>query len=935
MEAVREGPKSTLSSGKVVALAAGLSVGATVGYIVYRQIKSTSSPLANTEESRMSVPLEVYRTVTKYQASFLDLVMQKSGAHVRVLSESSQAGEGEQSSQNSVCFLLQGSPQQVLLARCSLENLAADCETTTDVMEVPQTAFGRIIGRGGESLKLITRTTGARVLCPRERGRGLEKGVVSVTGTRLEVRRAKELILEKVFEDEAVRRRITQSSALRQKRRPFEPQGQRSEELMLEEAPQSLWMEEGGLVHANGVQTAVRDLAQDRGETVQLASEAREEDDLLSPASLSDVSKFEIPSPDLSFQPDEHLEVYVSASENPHHFWIQILGVRSLQLDKLTAEMSRFYSNGTLQEQRVETVVVGDIVAAPYRDYGTWNRARVLGVMGSGLVDLYYVDFGDNGELPRDSLRSMRSDFLSLPFQAIECSLAGVNPAGEVWSDQALDDFERLTHVAEWKPLLAKLCSYTHSEVSSWPSVQLYDNTEGKAVDLGEEMVSLGHAVPSQDNGNGGGDRDDPGTLQRMLDDVTGATSELSLSCISLSGVFSFRSVTNSFWRHMSSVTGHQNEEWVLKLATPSFSGSLSPLELQRADVDDSPSGFSFGLTHSTPAQQALVDLVSHILESPSPSEHPLSPDHQVPGELCHTLNRTTNLYSFSVPQLQLTHTLPLSSCTSSSTSSSPLEVVTSVLGSVMLSDNVFLEGSSYDGDEECGVTSSSGEVETTGGNSTWWSTRGDSLEEEVDEEQNSEGAIDIGSTPTFPTQRHLWLEEGSHGGGEDSTESPSVVVVGSSSSSFSSCGSDIIYMGSVAPAWEKGQAVSCPNVDGGNPQRRKATRLLFHLSEEAMDMNALESQAGMDEKTEEQRNRLDEHEMEEVNSPLGKEAGSEHRNKPSAGFHSPEVGTESGRLGIAERPPHQRSGLQTSEQLNKEPNCTEANDRRASPQEL
>lgn len=48
-------------------------------------------------------------------------------------------------------------------------------------------------------------------------------------------------------------------------------------------------------------------------------------------------------------------------------------------------------------------------MAAPYRDYGTYNRARVLGVLGSGLVDLYYVDFGDNGELPRDSLRSMRS----------------------------------------------------------------------------------------------------------------------------------------------------------------------------------------------------------------------------------------------------------------------------------------------------------------------------------------------------------------------------------------------------------------------------------------------------------------------------------------------------------------------------------------------
>ncbi|MEQ2173573.1 hypothetical protein GOODEAATRI_033399, partial [Goodea atripinnis] len=76
----------------------------------------------------------------------------------------------------------------------------------------------------------------------------------------------------------------------------------------------------------------------------------------------------------------------------------------------------------------METIVVGDIVAAPYRDQNTWNRAKVLGVTGSGLVDLYYVDFGDNGELSRDGLHPLRSDFLSLPFQAIECSLAGVRP---------------------------------------------------------------------------------------------------------------------------------------------------------------------------------------------------------------------------------------------------------------------------------------------------------------------------------------------------------------------------------------------------------------------------------------------------------------------------------------------------------------------------
>lgn len=57
----------------------------------------------------------------------------------------------------------------------------------------------------------------------------------------------------------------------------------------------------------------------------------------------------------------------------------------------------------------MDSIIVGDIVAAQYRDYGTWNRARVLGNTTLGLVDLYYVDFGDNGELPREHLRSMRS----------------------------------------------------------------------------------------------------------------------------------------------------------------------------------------------------------------------------------------------------------------------------------------------------------------------------------------------------------------------------------------------------------------------------------------------------------------------------------------------------------------------------------------------
>lgn len=63
---------------------------------------------------------------------------QKSGAKINVLPNTEE--------QTMVNFLIQGSPEQILVAQCALEKLATDCEVITDVLDVPQTAFGRIIG---------------------------------------------------------------------------------------------------------------------------------------------------------------------------------------------------------------------------------------------------------------------------------------------------------------------------------------------------------------------------------------------------------------------------------------------------------------------------------------------------------------------------------------------------------------------------------------------------------------------------------------------------------------------------------------------------------------------------------------------------------------------------------------------------------------------
>ncbi|KAM6038137.1 tudor and KH domain-containing protein isoform 2-T2 [Theristicus caerulescens] len=418
-------------------------------------------------------------------------IIGRKGATIKKLSQETgvridveREDEGEET-----VLLISGSPGQVCQAKAAVHQIVAESAPVSEQLCVPQRAVGRIIGRGGETVRGICRSSGAKVLCKHEADAGLAPvRVIQLSGTRKEVAAAKKLIMEKLMEDDAFRKELAQSTATRcQRKQPLgsrrEPEPLPDEALELGEEDESSSWGEGSLLGQAPFEEA---------EELEDESEELEE-----PAAGPDaaVPKFEIPSPDFSFHADEHLEVYVSAAENPSHFWIQIIGHRSLQLDKLTTEMRQYYqSSGRAAE--LATVQAGDIVAAPYGDSSDWYRARVLGTLENGNLDLYYVDFGDNGEVPREALRALRSDFLSLPFQAIECSLAGVAPAGAGWEEAALDAFDRLTHCAAWEPLVAKISSYAQSGLGTRPNVRLYDLRHGQSLDVGAELVRLGHAVP-------------------------------------------------------------------------------------------------------------------------------------------------------------------------------------------------------------------------------------------------------------------------------------------------------------------------------------------------------------------------------------------------------------------------------------------------------
>ncbi|XP_012378092.1 tudor and KH domain-containing protein isoform X1 [Dasypus novemcinctus] len=539
---------TSLSTIQKIALGLGIPASATVAYILYRRYRESREERLtfvgeDDIEIEMRVPQEAVKLIIGRQGANIKQLRKQTGARIDVDTE--DVGDER-------VLLISGFPVQVCKAKAAIHQILTENTPVSEQLSVPQRSVGRIIGRGGETIRSICKASGAKITCDKEsEGTLLLSRLIKISGTQREVAAAKHLILEKVSEDEELRKRIAHSAETRVPRK--QPISVRREEVTEPggAGEPTMWKNTGTSKvqattlavppHNGGGDMAVVGPAQEEGAWGKPNGDNLQEE---SGAQASpEMSVFEIPSPDFSFHADEYLEVYVSASEHPNHFWIQIIGSRSLQLDKLVSEMTQHYDNSLPEDL---TVQVGDIVAAPLPTNGSWYRARVLGTLENGNLDLYFVDFGDNGDCPLKDLRALRSDFLSLPFQAIECSLARIAPTGEQWEEEALDEFDRLTHCADWKPLVAKISSYVQTGISTWPKIYLYDTSNGKKLDIGLELVRKGYAVelPEDMEEN----RTSPDTLQEMatetdvslgsmLTEAKKSPGEIAhtLSCFSLS----------------------------------------------------------------------------------------------------------------------------------------------------------------------------------------------------------------------------------------------------------------------------------------------------------------------------------------------------------------------------------------------------------------
>lgn len=137
-----------------------------------------------------------------------------------------------------------------------------------------------------------------------------------------------------------------------------------------------------------------------------------------------------------------------------------------------------------------QPVEAGVICAAPVMN--GWFRAQIIYVFENRTeCEIKFVDYGGFSQVPISSLRQIRSDFMTLPFQASECYLANVRPVDRnaSWSSEATAVFEEL---AQGQILQALLVEYAEDGI---PCVHLYRVQGVSSMFINRELVERGLAV--------------------------------------------------------------------------------------------------------------------------------------------------------------------------------------------------------------------------------------------------------------------------------------------------------------------------------------------------------------------------------------------------------------------------------------------------------
>ncbi|XP_034101447.1 tudor and KH domain-containing protein homolog [Drosophila albomicans] len=400
------------------------------------------------------------------------LIIGRGGANIKLIEEKTGAKIRLRDKDTTQKFCdISGQPDSVKAARVMLIREIERAPIVKVELLVPQRLANKINGRGGEILQDISRTSLAKINIDPNGRNG--KAKVTIVGNQKQVNIARKLLDDQIEEDEQLRLAVDEVEQRREPRR--------------------------------------------------------------SPTSLSITSSMYSSQTSLSSQPprdklmaargdDKPMEVYVSAVASPTKFWVQLVGPQSKKLDDMVQEMTSYYSSAENRaKHQLTTPYIGQIVAAVFKFDEKWYRAEIVDIMPNQynpkeqVIDLYFVDYGDSEYISPADICELRTDFLTLRFQAVECFLANVKSTitdePNTWQKTSISKFEELTEVAHWRKLIARVVTYKERPKISQskavnaatrdgtplPGVELFDPTEGIELNIADLLITQGFALPLDD----------------------------------------------------------------------------------------------------------------------------------------------------------------------------------------------------------------------------------------------------------------------------------------------------------------------------------------------------------------------------------------------------------------------------------------------------
>ncbi|KAM4603890.1 tudor domain-containing protein 7A [Polymixia lowei] len=142
------------------------------------------------------------------------------------------------------------------------------------------------------------------------------------------------------------------------------------------------------------------------------------------PSGLEVVSS--VAPPPLVLPTEQYPSVLVTEAKNSNTVTVRYVGESFSEAQEAMEDSMRSFYTQNSTHKPLSRPAIGQLAAVRGDEGDELARAQVLEIMTSNRVKVYYVDYGFSVEISRTNLVDLHQDFLTLPFQAINVKLAGL-----------------------------------------------------------------------------------------------------------------------------------------------------------------------------------------------------------------------------------------------------------------------------------------------------------------------------------------------------------------------------------------------------------------------------------------------------------------------------------------------------------------------------